>query len=222
MSSDAKREYLIAVLVRYRNARKKDKTKILDEFCATAGLNRKYAIALLGRRRHPKKRPGRKPIYTHPAVVHLVLLWKWMNHINSKNMVAALPIWLQRYDCSHRIKQELLSMSAATIDRKLKPYRASIKRSKRCGTKPGKMLRHQIPIKPFDHNIAKPGYIEGDTVAHCGSSLMGEFAWSLTCTDIHSGWTEVRAMWNRRATGVIEALKEIEEGLPFLSRPSKR
>ncbi len=74
MSSDAKREYLIAVAVRYRNARKRDKTKILDEFCSTTQLNRKYAISRLNRSTIRKSPPGRKPKYSHPAVCQLVQL----------------------------------------------------------------------------------------------------------------------------------------------------
>jgi hypothetical protein len=215
MSSDARREYLIAVAVRYRNARKKDKTKILDEFCATTGWNRKHAITRLNGPMTRNKPPGRKTTYSHSAILQLVQLWKWMNYMNSKNLVAALPFWLEHYDCPEAIKRELLAMSAATVDRKLKPYRAQVKRAKRSGTKPGKMLRFEIPIKPFDHKITQPGFIEADTVAHCGGSLMGEFAWSLTCTDILTGWTEVRAVWNKRATSIVEALREVESGLPF-------
>src|SRR5579883_1670442 len=99
MSSDAKREYLIAVAVRYRKARKKDKTKILDELCATAGFNRKYASWRVRQSFTRKKPPGRKVIYSHEAICQLVQLWKWMNYMNSKSMVAALPHWLTYYNC---------------------------------------------------------------------------------------------------------------------------
>jgi len=215
MSSDAQREYRIALTVRYRNASKKMKGRILDEYCATTHYNRKHAIWLLGRPALRSKHPGRPKVYSAVAVIQLRQLWAKMNGMNSKGMVAALPIWLRFYDCPAPIKKELLSISAATIDRKLKPYRSTLKRNRRSGTRPGQMLRHQIPIKPFDQKITKPGFIEGDTVAHCGGSLAGDFAWSLTCTDILSGWTEVRAMWNKNATSAVGCIREIEKCLPF-------
>jgi hypothetical protein len=92
-------------------------------------------------------------------------------------------------------------MSAATIDRLLAPLRIKFKRSL-SGTKPGSILKKHIPVKTNQWDEDRPGFLEADTVAHCGSSLSGNFVWSLTMTDINSGWTELRTVWNKGATGL--------------------
>jgi hypothetical protein len=84
-----------------------------------------------------------------------------------------------------------------------------------CGTKPGTLLKNQIPIRTQNWGITEPGFMEADTVAHCGNSLAGNFAWSLTLTDILTTWTEIRATWNKGAGGVCEQIEDIESCLPF-------
>lgn len=106
-------------------------------------------------------------------------------------------------------------MSAPTIDRLLKPNKVKFKRKGLCGTKPRSLLKNQIPIRTDNWNITKPGFCEADTVAHCGNSLSGDFAWSLTMTDIYSAWTENRATWGKGSQGVLEQIKDIEKRLPF-------
>lgn len=214
MSSDLKREYLKITKKRYLKASKWEKKWILNEFCQTTGLYRKSAIRLLNRDTELKKRPGRKIIYAEETIRFLRRLWIQMNQMCSKNMKAALPLWLPFFDCPEETKTQLLAMSAATIDRKLKPFRSEIKRRSHSGTRPG-YLRHVIPIKPLDFNVSGPGFVEADTVAHCGGSLSGEFIWSLTFTDVYSGWTENRAVFSKASYGVLEALKDIEDKIPF-------
>ena len=139
-----------------------------------------------------------------------------MGQMCSKNMKAALPIWLVHYECEELVKKEILSMSHATIDRRLKPYRASTRRKLNSGTVFSKRhLKHIIPIKPFDYNVSAPGSVEVDTVAHCGGFMAGEFVWSLSLTDRYSGWTEVRAMLGKSALKTLDRLKDIERSLPF-------
>jgi hypothetical protein len=216
MSSDLKKEYTLSVVVRYLKARKGKKTRILDEFCETTGFNRKYAIRLLGKPYNPIRRPGRKPTYSPQADYHLRRLWLLMNQMCSKHMKAALSVWLPKYvHCSESVKKELLSMSHSTIDRKLKAFRVEHRRKKRSGTRIGKLCKTIIPIRPFDREEKKPGFVEADTVAHCGDSMAGEFVWSLTLTDVHSGWTENRAIWAKKSVEVLDALRQIEDCLPF-------
>ena len=105
-------------------------------------------------------------------------------------------------------------MSASTIDRLLASSKVKCGRGL-SGTKPGKILKKHIPIKTDQWDEEKPGFLEADTVAHCGSSLAGNFVWSLTMTDIFSTWTEIRAVWNKGALGVLEQITDIEENLPF-------
>jgi len=147
-------------------------------------------------------------------------IWLATDQMCSKKLVAAIPLWLPFYErayekLSGEVENQLLSISAATIDRVLAPTRALTRRRGLCATKPGSLLRNQIPIRTHNWDISKPGFVEADTVAHCGNSLAGNFIWSLTLTDIHTGWTECRATWNNGATGVIKQIKNIEGSLPF-------
>ena len=91
----------------------------------------------------------------------------------------------------------MLSISRATIDRVLKPTRAQHKLKGRCTTKPSSLLKQHIPIQLGSFDVEKPGYLEADTVAHCGDTVAGKFVWSVTATDLYSGWTENRAVWNK-------------------------
>jgi hypothetical protein len=215
MSNDLKAEYIAILRGRYQKSSKKEKGRFLTELCENTGLSRKHGIRALNKKAIKKnKSPGRHKKYTEIAIQHLKKMWMLMQQMNSKKMVAALPHWLSFYECGDAVKQELLAMSHATIDRKLKAFRVSLDRRQRSGTRPGS-LRHIIPIKPFDYNINEPGFVEADTVAHCGGSLAGDFIWSLTLTDIYSGWTENRGVWGKGASGVVDAVRSIETVLPF-------
>ena len=219
MTLKFKIEYLHAIRKRYYQARKREKTQILNELCAVAGFNRKYAIRILAIKHHEgKKLSGRTKSYSERSVRHLKRLWVIMGEMCSKKMVQALKTWLKYYednDCDDEVREELLSMSHASIDRYLKSYKASLGRRKRTGTRPGKMFKNVIPLKSFDQNIDRPGHIEADTVAHCGDSMSGKFSWSLTFTDIYSGWTENRATYGKGSDEVLSAILDIKFKLPF-------
>lgn len=217
MSSNSKKEYIAVLRRRYRAASKSRKKVMLDEFCANTGLHRKHAIRLLkanAKARRPQS--GRPPVYSGEVITHLRRLWILMDQMCSKNMAAALPQWISHYDCPEPIKKQLLRMSPATIDRKLRPFKAPLRRRWNSGTMVGRrFIKHLIPIKPFNFTVTAPGHLEADTVAHCGGFMAGEFAWSLTVTDVYSGWTEVRAVLGKSGVKVGAALKEIEGALPF-------
>lgn len=222
MGGNSKQEILDAIQPRYLKASKEEKGLILREFCAVCEYHRKHAIRLLNqKKRGPTKRLGRKPVY-HSAefLAALKRIWLATDQMCSKKLVAAIPLWLPFYErnfgkLSARTKDQLRSISAATIDRVLAKVRAHTRLKGRCATKPGSLLRNQIPIRTHSWDISQPGFMEADTVAHCGNSLAGDFIWSLTLTDIHTGWTEARATWNNGATGVIEQIKNIQTNLPF-------
>jgi hypothetical protein len=222
MGEESRREYLAAIGLRYHEASKQEKTVILNEFCAVCGYHRKHALRLLNQReKKPGKRPGRKPRYNAPELITaLKRLWLATDQMCSKKLVAAIPLWLPFYEGHYGtlpddIEVKMLSISAATIDRRLALTRAKTRPKGLGGTKPGRLLRNQIPIRTHNWDISQPGFMEADTVAHCGNSLAGDFIWSLTLTDIHTGWTECRATWNNGATGVIEQIKNIEQTLAF-------
>ena len=215
--------YLKAIKLRYHRAGKKAQTSILDEFCAVCGYNRKYAIRLLNTRSKARKRqrPGRKPIYVASELLTpLKHIWFASDQMCSKNLKAAIPLWLPFYETTYKplsseIQHKLLLISAASIDRLLKPVRIKYGRKGLSGTKPGTLLKNQIPIRTHHWDISEPGFMEADTVAHCGNSLQGDFIWSLTMTDIQTTWTEIRATWSKGATGVLQQIQDIESSLPF-------
>jgi hypothetical protein len=217
-----KKAYFTKVQPRYDKADKGTKKIILDEFCANCGYNRKYAIRLLGkfiykRRKNIKGKSGRKFTYDSPELLEVLkYLWLKTGQLCSKRLKIALPIWLPYYP--HAISEDtkilMHKISAASIDRLLKPFRVSRIKGK-CGTKPGTLLKTQIPIKTHNWDVTQPGFLEADTVAHCGNSLSGEFTWTLTLTDILTGWTECRALWGKGSSGVLDAIKDVETTIPF-------
>lgn len=221
MGKHEKRVYLEAIRKRYCRARRSDKGKILDEFCSVCGYQRKYAIRLLGSK--PVKsvrRPGRPSQYNQPALLTVLRkLWLATDQMCSKRLAAAMPLWLPHYEVRFGALEEstrakLTGISPASIDRLLKPVRAQHPKGL-SGTKPGTLLKNQIPIRATHWDITLPGFMEADTVAHGGNSLAGDFVWSLTLSDILTGWTECRATWNKGSSGVLDQIKAIEQVLPF-------
>jgi hypothetical protein len=217
----SKREYLLAIWDRYQRVGRRFKSKILDEFCAVCGYTRKYAIGLLKRQpRQRRKKPGPRRQYDGSVLAPLKVIWLACEQMCSKRLKVALALWLPFYEqeygaLAEPVRQKLLRMSAATIDRLLKPARARYPGKGLCGTRPGGRLKHQIPIRTDNDDVDRPGYLEADTVAHCGNSLAGDFVWSVTFTDIYSQWTENRAVWNKGAEGVLQQVKEVEADLAF-------
>jgi len=225
MGKNERQAYLEAIRLRYRRARKKSKVTILNEFCSVCGYNRKYAIRLLNQRAKSTKkrqRPGPKAIYASPELLAaLKRIWFAGDQMCSKKLKVAIPLWLPFYETDYKAltpqtQEQLLTISAATIDRVLKPVRVAYGRKGLSGTRPGTLLKNQIPIRTDFWDVTQPGFMEADTVAHCGNSLAGDFVWSLTMTDILTTWTENRATWNKGAEGVRDQIKDIEVGLPFL------
>ena len=131
-----------------------------------------------------------------------------------------MPIWLPGYEqcfgeLPPAITTALLKISPSTIDRILKPVRIQYTKRGRSTTKPGTLLRKQIPIKTNQWDEARPGFLEADLVAHCGDSTMGMFANTLDLTDIATTWTEQRAVWGKGQTGVVDQIHNVESTLPF-------
>jgi hypothetical protein len=218
MSLASKREYLGRIYGRYQRAGRGHKGKILDEFCAVCAYQRKYALRVLNRPlRRRSRRPGPKPKYEPQRLLPpLKQLWLMADQPCGKLLKAALPLWLPFLpEVEPGIEKQLLAMSAATLDRLLRPARFECRRRGLCTTKPGKLLRHHIPLRDGPANTRQLGHIEADTVAHCGDSVAGDFVYSLTFTDVCTGWTEIRATWNKSARAIPEQLKDIEAKLPF-------
>lgn len=221
MVSQSKREYLAQITNRYRRACKNGKSRILDEFCSVCGHHRKHAIRLLKKdRRTLKKKPGRPSKYGPEEIRVLENIWLNADRPCSSRLVGMIPIWLpfyeERYgDLAESTRQKLLNAKARTLDRVLQPTRKKHGSRGLSGTRHGNYLKSNIPIKISHGDVTEPGFMQADTVAHCGGSLEGHFVWSLTCTDILTGWTENGAVWNKGQYGVHELLQRIEDRLPF-------
>ena len=223
MSLSAKREYLAKIHGRYQRAGRPHKSRILDEFCLNCGYPRKAALRLLLRplERSERKRSGPKIIYD-PVVLLPVLKEVWLasDQLCSKLLKAALPEWLAHHErrgapLPEAIKKKLLAVSPAQIDRLLQPARVRHPRKGLCTTQPGTLLRRQVPMRGGPPDTRKPGSVESDTVAHCGDTTAGDYVNSLTFTELFSGWTENRAVWNKSSHAVLAQLKELEARVPF-------
>jgi hypothetical protein len=226
MSIELKRHYLIQIVDCYPKLSRKKKAEIINQFSLVTGMHRKAAIRLIRQSilarqgkakglRLMKRRGRKKQFHDQELVKHLRKLWINCNQLCSKRMQSSFEDWFKWYECPDAVKEKLRQISPSTIDRILKPYRTQYRRRKRSGTRPGTLLKTLIPIKLLDRSIERPGFIQADTVAHCGGSLLGEHIWSLTFTDEFTGWTEIRGVWGKGSLGVLNAIKDIEIDLPF-------
>ena len=223
MNMSSRKEYLEKMRARYGRAQgRRYKTRLIEEVVALCGYERKHVIKLLRARPVVRllKRSGPASRYGPEVVTVLERLWLASDELCGKRLKAALASWLPHYEREYGalekpLRAALETVSAASIDRLLASARARREGRARHGTKPGRWLKNQIPIKTDQWDEQRPGFMEADTVAHCGNSLEGDFIWSLVFTDIATGWTEMRAVWNKGSGGVIEQTRAIEKSLPF-------
>jgi len=223
MSPQAKREYLNMMHVRYHKAKnRKEKSNLLDEFCQSYDCHRKTALRLLNGpvpSTHPLQRKKRKPVYSSRVISILETVWQASGHPWSVRLKAILELWKpwikERFSLTPEEEEKLLSISSAQIDRRLKSKKQWIKKKIYGSTRPGAILKHQIPIRTDSWNIQVPGYIESDLVSHCGGSASGLFAHTLDWTDIQSQWVERRAILGRGQFDVLGASQSMEAELPF-------
>lgn len=225
---------------RYQGSRKKIKSRILEEFVSLTGYNRGYAswllrwcgrklflrqaygptVVIVGERRKIKR--SRERIYDEEFKRILVWLWELLGWSCSKRLVASLR-WLvprlegqKELSLKRGVREKLLRVSAATVDRLLRSERKKFELKPRARTKPGTLLKHQVPIRTFSEwDEGRPGFMELDLVSHDGGSAQGDFCFSLNATDVASGWTETEAIKNRAQVWAFQALEKIRERLPF-------
>jgi len=192
--------------------------------CELCSYDRKHAIKLFNGKLPvaggSRRRGGPRRRYGEPETAVLKAIWLAAEQPCGKRLKAALPLWLPFYEAergnlNEPLRDRLLALSAATIDRLLESCRVALGSRGRCGTRPGTLLRKQIPVRTEHWDVEGPGWVEADTVAHCGESMAGDFCWSLTVTDVHTQWTENRAVWNKGQHAVREQIAEIEAALPF-------
>ena len=224
MDLHSRRELMDATWKRYRQASRAGKTRILDEFCKATGYHRKYAIGRIGgfeecgkvkRSLHRK----RKRLYSADLLRVVEKIWEEAGYPWSVRLKAILVLWRpwirKRYALTSGQEELLLRVSPRTIDRALAGKKRELRRRIYGRTKPGTLLRHQIPIKCEHWDVQTPGYLELDTVSHSGENADGTFAFSFNLTDIGSTWVETRTVLGKGAAGIRDAFEEIREGLPF-------
>jgi len=223
MSRETSEELVPKLQERYERRGREGRSRMLDEVCEQFGYSRKHANKLL-RAKLPvaSGRPKPGPAREYGAEVEVVVkaLWLATDQLCGKRLAPALHLWLPYYERREgrlpvRLRRKVLAASPATLDRLLAQARCEQPRRGLGGTKPGSLLRTMIPIQSGPWDVDHPGWLEADTVAHCGSSLAGEFIWSLTYTDIFSQWTETRAIWGKGSAGVVARTREVEAMLPF-------
>ena len=198
LSMQEKKALAREISKRYQKAEKKEKTKILDEMVKTTGCNRKYllhvlanwgktatvclegkTVALKASPRKRRKGGGRKPIYTGDFIKALRAVWAFFWYRCGKILAPFMREQIEflepAFPMPENVKELLVKVSPSTIDRLLKADKKKLALKGKRGTKPGKLLKKQIPIRTYyTDEDKKPGFFEIDTVHHCGTSDSGE------------------------------------------------
>lgn len=228
MSHKARWEYFRAIYGRYQKGDRIARQAILNEFCLNTGYHRKYAIRLLngaspGPGGKPRRvRRKRSPSYGPQTLAVLTAVWEAAGYPWSVRLKAILPTWMpwirKRFKMGCETERELVAISPRQMDRRLRDKKMQARRRLYGRTKPGLLLKHQIAVKTENWEVRGPGFAEIDLVAHSGNSGAGEFGHTLNVTDIHSGWTESRAILGRSQPAVLTAIQDVEQALPFALR----
>ena len=221
-------EYFRAIYRCYQQGDRRTRQAILNEFCLNTGYHRKYAIRLLNgaspspQANHGKVRRKRALSYGPKTLAILTAVWKAAGYSWSVRLKAILPTWMPRirtrFGIDRETERELRAISPRQMDRRLREQKLQAPRTLYGRTKPGLLLKHQIAVKTESWDVRYPGFTEIDLVSHSGNSGTGEFGHNLNVTDIHSTWTESRAILGRSQPAVLAAIQEVEQGLPFALR----
>jgi hypothetical protein len=225
------RELVAAVRPRYGRAGRAERGRMLDEFCAVTGYHRVHARRLLGGAAPAEPaaaaRRGRPPTCGAAEVGLLVACWEVADRICSKRLAPYLGELLARLAACGALPAEatpeavarVAALSPRTADRLLAPHRQAWPRRGLATTKPGTLLRQQVPIRTFAQwDDAAAGFLEVDLVAHCGTSGAGEFLFTVCGVDVATGWVALQAVRNKGELAVFEALGRLRATLPFALR----
>jgi hypothetical protein len=226
MSQNTKYEVLEKLRWRYATAGPEHRRKLIDQAVEVMGYHRKSAIrALRGRKPSIVPKPGSKGVIGRPRLYEpelllpvLRVIWLAGQQPCGRRLASMMPEWVPAYEAYHcrvasSVREQLLEASSATLDRLLGPVRAQ--GGKPRGTRPGTMLRQEIPIRGGAWQSHEAGWTEADTVSLCGGNASGEVVWMLDNVDICTTWVEMRAMYGRGQQAAVEQLKDIEGHLPF-------
>jgi len=227
MTNMSKKELVLATKPRYLKANKKEKGKILDEFCNNTGYNRNYTVQIFqakydynrvaksGRKKREKK-------YDSDVMLAVIKVWETLNYPCGvrlqPNLLSILEpmIRFKEIKVSDSVLSQLKTISASTIDRRLGKERTIRKLNRHRGTtKHGSLLKSSIPLRLTDWDTNEVGFMEMDTVAHNGGDPSGECIYSLDMVEIYSGWSEQYAVMGKGEVGVVNAVDDIRNNLPF-------
>jgi hypothetical protein len=219
-------EYLASFSKLYFVAKKKEKTSLLDHAEKVTGRHRKSLIRIMSNavdnliKNNKKHSCGAKTKYPDYLTVHIKYLWESMERITPRRMKVAYKDWLPLYienGVTSNVKLLLNKMSVSTLARFIKKIKVgySLDQHGLCSTSPARYMKNKVPINTLDSTVDRPGFMQADTVAHCGTSLDGAFINSVTVTDIFSTWTENRALYTKKAPEIRTALTSIKIRLPF-------
>lgn len=225
MSQRTREEVLNKLRRQYETAGLEYKRKLLTQAQDLLGYHRKSAIRALSKKAGwpglgvPHLKTGRPVCYDRARLLPpLRRIWEASDYACGLRLAAMLPEWIPAYEAHEKslgseVREKLLQASPRTLDRLLAPLRYAGKG--RSLTRPGTLLRQQIPIRGSVWEENKPGWLEVDTVALCGGSVEGEFVWMVDGVDYATTWVEVRGMWGRGQQSTLEALQDMEQSLPF-------
>lgn len=224
MKPSSRKDYLQKIHMRYQQASRSERRRILDELCANCGYHRKHAIRLVngpapgsGPGRPQRRRRGVS--YRSTLISILKAVWEAADYPWSVRLKALLPQWMpwirRRFRLTAEQERQLLEISARTIDYRLAAHKRAQRRRLFGRTKPGTLLKHQVPLRTDRWDVKVPGFTEIDLVSHSGDSASGEFCHSLNLTDIYTTWTESRAVLGKSQQAVRDALDELRQALPF-------
>jgi hypothetical protein len=226
MDMRSREQYLKALLGRYLRARKRGKSAILDEYCETTGLARKSALRKVAglARGAARSRKKRQPVYGRSVRVALETLWEIFDRPCGQRLKPMVEEELDRLralgelEVDEKTARKLRQVSSATIDRLLGPKKAEWVARKRYSRLGGNLIAKKIPLKMTDWDLSQIGYLEMDLVLHCGVSVAGEFAHSLSALEIGSAWWEGEAVMGRAQERIFQAIKDIRARTPFTWR----
>ena len=227
MTSMTKKELISTIKPRYLKSNKSEKGNILDEFCQNTGYNRKYVIKILqadydNNRIKSQGRKKRKKIYTTEVILLIIKIWELLEYPCGQRLKPALSpmvdslIRCNEIKISDDIRNKLTTISAKTLDRRLKKERTLRRLNRNRGTtRHGSLLKSTIPIKITNWDTSKLGFMEMDTVAHNGGDPSGEFIYSLDMVEIFSGWSEQVAVLGKGEQGIVKAVNEVKNNVCF-------
>ena len=225
MDLHSRKQYLMKLREKYLRANRQEKSRLLDEYTENTGHNRKYVIAVLNSAKFwgnlNKPRKPRKKRYGTEIEAPLIKLWGIFDFPCGQRLKPCLTEELERLrsfgeiNITDEVAEKLLTISPATIDRKLARPRKAERQRRFSTTKPGSLLKKKIPIRLTDWDTSKIGFLETDLVAHCGGNASGLFANTVSLTEIATGWWEGEVIMGKGQKATLEVLKLMRERCPF-------